>query len=67
MTHDVGETTFLGDKVIVMNAKPGRIVKQIDIDLPTPRDRVSPEFAALKREILAAMGERAEQPELAEV
>jgi sulfonate transport system ATP-binding protein len=66
-THDVDEAIFLSDKVIVMNANPGRIVQQIDIDLPTPRDRVSPEFAALKRNILAAMGERVEHTDLAEV
>ncbi|MFA7608054.1 MAG: ABC transporter ATP-binding protein [Rhodocyclaceae bacterium] len=57
VTHDVDEAIFLSDTVVVMNANPGRIVKQVKIDLPTPRDRVSPEFAALKREVLHAMGE----------
>jgi ABC-type nitrate/sulfonate/bicarbonate transport system ATPase subunit len=58
VTHDVDEAIFLSDTVIVMNANPGRIVKQVKVDLPPgPRDRVSPEFAALKREILVAMGE----------
>lgn len=64
VTHDVDEAIFLSDKVIVMNAKPGRIVKQFDIDLPTPRDRVSPEFVHLKREILASMGEQVAPVEL---
>lgn len=64
VTHDVDEAIFLSDKVIVMNANPGRIVRQIDIDLPRPRDRVSPAFAALKRDILAAMGERVERADL---
>ncbi len=58
VTHDVDEAIFLSDTVIVMNANPGRIVKQVKVDLPPgPRDRVSPAFAALKREILVAMGE----------
>jgi len=61
VTHDVDEAIFLSDKVIVMNAKPGRIVREIDIDLPAPRDRVSPEFARLKREILASMGEQPQE------
>lgn len=64
VTHDVDEAIFLSDTVLVMNAKPGRIVRQVKVDLPPgQRDRVSPEFAALKREVLEAMHER---PTLAE-
>ncbi len=59
VTHDVDEAIFLSSKVIVMSANPGRIVRQVDIDLPEPRDRTSTAFAALKREILTSMGERA--------
>ena len=66
VTHDVDEAIFLSDTVIVMNANPGRIVKQIKVDLPGPRDRVSPAFAALKREVLQAMGEHTGAPALAE-
>lgn len=58
VTHDVDEALFLSDEVIVMNANPGRIVKQLRVDLPRPRDRVSPAFAALKREVLEAMHEQ---------
>ncbi|WP_066271814.1 ABC transporter ATP-binding protein [Hydrogenophaga palleronii] len=62
VTHDVDEAIFLSDTVVVMNANPGRIVKQIRVDLPPgPRDRVSTGFAALKREILEAMGETVAQ------
>ncbi|NIC43768.1 ABC transporter ATP-binding protein [Aquabacterium sp. A08] len=57
VTHDVDEAIFLSDTVVVMSAHPGRIVRQVQVSLPSPRDRVSPEFAALKREILWAMGE----------
>lgn len=63
VTHDVDEAIFLSDKVIVMNAHPGRIVQQIDIDLPRPRDRVSADFARIKRDILAHMGEAVAQDE----
>ncbi|MDQ0506821.1 ABC transporter ATP-binding protein [Xanthobacter agilis] len=57
VTHDVEEAVFLSNKVVVMAAKPGRIVETLDIDLPFPRDRADPAFVALKRRILTAMGE----------
>jgi sulfonate transport system ATP-binding protein len=57
VTHDVEEAIFLSSKIIVMNANPGRIAKEVHIDLPTPRDRASNEFNALRREIFTLMGE----------
>ena len=57
VTHDVDEALFLSDKVIVMNAGPGRIVRELEVALPRPRDRAGARFAEYKREILSAMGE----------
>ncbi|MDR2032397.1 MAG: ABC transporter ATP-binding protein [Azoarcus sp.] len=59
VTHDVEEALFLSNKVVVMNANPGRVAKEISIDLPHPRDRSSHAFGEIRREIFAAMGERA--------
>ncbi len=57
VTHDVEEAVYLSDRVVVMGSNPGRIVEDIRVDLPSPRERTSVEFVGLKARILAAMGE----------
>ena len=39
VTHDVDEAVYLGDRVVVMQPRPGRIRKVLDVDVPRPRDR----------------------------
>jgi len=54
ITHDVDEAAFLANRVIVMAARPGRIHRVIDVDLPYPRTeevRLSPEFAEVRNDI----------------
>ena len=51
VTHSVEEAVLLADRVLVMSAGPGRIVNDIAIDLPRPRDVSSPEFNAVRRDV----------------
>jgi ABC-type nitrate/sulfonate/bicarbonate transport system ATPase subunit len=55
VTHDIEEAIFLGSRVIVMSARPGRIKAEIAIDLPHPRSykiKTTPEFVALKERLV---------------
>lgn len=52
VTHDVEEAVFLSDKVVVLAPRPGRIRKEIPIDLPHPRNRVDSEFGAYRQAVI---------------
>ncbi len=58
VTHSVPEAVALSDRVIVMSARPGRIERVIDIDLPRPRSEAvygDPEFRKLEDEIRSTL------------
>lgn len=55
VTHDIEEAVYLCDRVLVMSPRPGRVVAEIDIDLPRPRDRIAPEFVACRKRVLDAL------------
>jgi sulfonate transport system ATP-binding protein len=55
VTHDVDEAIVLGDRVMVMSPRPGRIFDAIEVALPRPRDRQSAAFDFAKRRVLSAL------------
>jgi NitT/TauT family transport system ATP-binding protein len=60
VTHSIDEAVFLGDRVVVMSPRPGRIRRDAPIPLARPRDREllsSPAFHALTDELARALDE----------
>jgi NitT/TauT family transport system ATP-binding protein len=56
VTHDIDEAVQLADRVIVMSARPAKIQKIVEIDIPHPRDISSPKYLELRDGILEAIG-----------
>ena len=51
VTHDVEEAVYLGDRVVVMQPRPGRIRRILDVPVPHPRDRADPVLKTLIDEV----------------
>lgn len=56
VTHDIDESVYMANRVVVLSKRPTRVQTEIDVDLPYPRDQVTtkadPRFIALRTEIL---------------
>jgi NitT/TauT family transport system ATP-binding protein len=51
VTHNVREAVRLGDRVLVLSSRPGRVVEEFPVDITRPRRLESPEVAALAGEV----------------
>lgn len=55
ITHDIDEAIYLADRIFVMSSRPGRIVKELEPDLPRPRNRNGQRFVELRQEIMECL------------
>ncbi|MCS7172329.1 MAG: ABC transporter ATP-binding protein [Armatimonadetes bacterium] len=60
VTHDVDEAIYLADRVLVFSGSPGRVVDDVPVHLPRPRDQIgtrsAAEFASLRSRIFRQIG-----------
>ncbi|MGI9407843.1 MAG: ABC transporter ATP-binding protein [Hyphomicrobiaceae bacterium] len=64
VTHNLEEAILLSDTVVVMTTRPGRIKLKVSVDLPRPRTPAmmnTPQFLALKKQMLSAVHEEAQK------
>jgi NitT/TauT family transport system ATP-binding protein len=58
VTHSIPEAVFLSSRVAVMSARPGRVTRMVEVDLPRPRGletRESPRYFNLITEVREAL------------
>lgn len=63
VTHDVEEAVYMSDEIIVMSARPGKIIKKLKVDLGRPRDRGSQDFFYYSSEVLRLLHLGGNQPQ----
>lgn len=66
VSHNIEEAVFMANRIVVMDKEPGRIIAELNIKLPHPRQRKSPEFQAQVDQVYATLAgqTRSEKEEL---
>lgn len=58
VTHNVDEAVFLADEIVVLSARPAKVVFRVEVTAPRPRDRTSEECNNIRREVLEVLAEQ---------
>lgn len=64
VTHNIEEAVLMCDRILLFSSNPGRVIGEIKVDLPQPRDRQDPAFRALVEDIYVRMTEKPEDSRL---
>ena len=56
VTHDVEEAVLLADRIVLLSPRPGRVVDELTVDIPRPRERTDPAVTHLRERALNALG-----------
>jgi NitT/TauT family transport system ATP-binding protein len=59
VTHNIEEAVLMCDRILVFSSNPGRVIAEIKVDLPQPRNRQEPAFRALVEDIYVRMTAKA--------
>ena len=66
VSHNIEEAVFMADRIVVMDKDPGRIVSMLNVTLPHPRQRKSPQFQAMVDQVYSILAGQT-QPESVEL
>lgn len=66
VTHNIEEAVFMADRIVVMDKDPGRVVTELRVGLPHPRQRKAPEFREMVDRVYATLAGQT-QPEHVEL
>jgi NitT/TauT family transport system ATP-binding protein len=66
VTHDIDESVYLADRVMVLSRSPAKVIAVLDVDLPRPRDQIAtrqlPAFVSLRAEVARLVRGGAQSP-----
>ncbi|MDQ0468117.1 ABC transporter ATP-binding protein [Labrys wisconsinensis] len=62
VTHNIEEAVLMCDRILIFGSNPGRVIAEIRVDMPQPRNRLDPAFRALVEDIYARMTARTGAP-----
>jgi sulfonate transport system ATP-binding protein len=51
ITHNIEEAVYLAERILILTNKPTTIKEEVIVDLPRPRDVVSPEFVKIRKHV----------------